>query len=150
MQVRCPKFTGVDESSSRKPGIEKKTIQLSYGVYKTVDAKLELRHTGFDDALPCAAPLRVTITLPQKWHDEPTSVRVLKQHFLAAYRRKHPNAPLALAADDVVSLAVKDESMFVLEAAGGGRRHRDAGLLRQAGGVGDGRRRLARLGGRAE
>ena len=108
------KFTGVDESASRKPGISKQTIQLLYGVYKTVDAKLELRHTGFDDALPCAAPLRVTITLPQKWHDEPTPVRVLKQHFLAAYRRKHPNAPLALAADDAVSLAVKDESMLSL------------------------------------
>ena len=111
--VMQQKFTGVDESASRKPGIAKQTIQLSYGVYKTVDAKLELRHTGFDDALPCAAPLKVTITLPQKWHDEPTPVRVLKQHFLAAYRRKHPNAPLALAADDAVSLAVKDESMFL-------------------------------------
>ena len=34
-------FTGVDEAVvGRKAGITKQTIQLSYGVYKTVDAKL--------------------------------------------------------------------------------------------------------------
>ena len=38
-------YTGVDESAAgQRPGITKQTVQLSYGVYKTLEAKARTAH----------------------------------------------------------------------------------------------------------
>ena len=106
-------YTGVDESAAgRKPGIKKTRVLLSYGVYETLPVKLTVQYNGHSEEVECTQPLKVNITLPEKWLDNPTPASVLKGSFLKAYRKKHPQAELSQQEDDDVNLAIKDESLF--------------------------------------
>ena len=106
-------YTGVDESAAgRKPGIKKTRVLLSYGVYETLPVKLTVQYNGHSEEVECTQPLKVNITLPEKWLDNPTPASVLKGSFLKAYRKKHPQAELSQEEDEDVNLAIKDESLF--------------------------------------
>ena len=107
-------YSGVDEQMvGQKPGITKQTVRLEWGVYKTMEVKLFVGYHGWwdqqvEDGLPS---MKVTLTLPEKWLDNPTPVSELKRFFIKAYRKKHPNAPLSVAED--WDVAIKDESMLL-------------------------------------
>ena len=106
-------YTGVNEYiAGKKKGIVKCTVMKDYGVYETLAVKLGVQYRGHNDDLPCEHPLKVTITLPEKWLDNPTPASTLKAYFLKAYRKKHPAAPLSLLDEEDVNLAIKDESLF--------------------------------------
>ena len=105
--------TGVSNSVGRKPGMQKQTIMLEPGHYKTRTAALNVSYNGFDDSLEVEHALKVKVTLPEKWLDQPTPVSKLKAYFMKAYRKKYPEARLSKLEDAEVELAIKDESMFV-------------------------------------
>ena len=106
--------TGVNnEYGGRKPGLTKQKIMIEPGVYQTRTAALNVQYHGFDDNRDCDHPLKVKITMPEKWLDNPTPVSTLKAFFLKSYRKKFPEAPLSKLPDEEVDLSVKDESMFV-------------------------------------
>lgn len=106
--------TGVNNSyGGRKAGLECSQVQLSYGVYKTRLPALNLQYHGFDDSRECEHAFKALVTIPEKWLKTPTTVATLKAFFLKSYRKKFPDAPLSLAAEDKVQLTVKDMSMFV-------------------------------------
>eukprot|EP00316_Scyphosphaera_apsteinii_P008829 CAMPEP_0119311530 /NCGR_PEP_ID=MMETSP1333-20130426/22772_1 /TAXON_ID=418940 /ORGANISM="Scyphosphaera apsteinii, Strain RCC1455" /LENGTH=461 /DNA_ID=CAMNT_0007315929 /DNA_START=39 /DNA_END=1424 /DNA_ORIENTATION=+ len=107
-------YTGVDEYAiGHRPGIFKTTVQLSYGVYKTRDVKLSVEYCGFDQNNPCEEKMKLTITLPEKWLDNPTPVSALRNAFIKAYRKKFPNSRLGKATDEEWCLSIKDESMML-------------------------------------
>ena len=83
--------TGVSESyGGKRPGLAKRKIQISYGVYETRMPVLNLQYHGFDDLAECAHAFRAKITVPEKWLDSPTPLRKLKEFFLRSYRKKFP------------------------------------------------------------
>ena len=107
-------YTGVDNGAGgRKPGLSKQKIMLEPGVYQTRTAKLCLSYNGYDESKEVAHAMKVMVTVPEKWLDSDTPVSSLKAFFMKAYRKKHPTAPLSALADEEITLAIKDESMFV-------------------------------------
>jgi len=110
-------YTGVNESYvGQKPGLKKQKIMLEPGVYKTRTAKLFPQYTGWDDTKldeMTEPTLKIAVTCPEKWLDEPTPCRVLKQTFLKHYRKKFPHSKLAQLEDSAIDLAIKDESLFL-------------------------------------
>lgn len=106
--------TGVNNSyGGRAPGLSQTKVQISYGVYETRMPALNLHYHGYDDALECEHAFKAKVTIPEKWLTSPTPVSMLKAFFLKSYRKKFPDAPLSKLSDDVIQLAVKDQSMFV-------------------------------------
>lgn len=87
--------------------------QLSYGVYETRTAKLFPQYKGFDESRPCDDSLKLAVTVPAKWIESPTPVSLLRKSFLSAYRKKFPRSALSVAEEDDVSVAIKDESLFL-------------------------------------
>ena len=105
--------TGVSNVASTRAGLQKQKIMIEPGVYKVRTAALNVAYHGFDDSKEVEHPLKVKVTIPEKWLDNPTPVSTLKAFFMKAYRKKWPDAPLSKLSDADVELAVKDESMFV-------------------------------------
>lgn len=108
--------TGVNNQfGGKRAGLVKEKIMIEPGVYKTRTAALNVQYHGFDDTKEAydEDALKVKITLPEKWLDNPTPVEKLKAFFMKSYRAKHPHARLAKLSDNEIELATKDESMFV-------------------------------------
>ena len=106
--------TGVNnQHGGKKAGLHKQKIMIEPGVYQTRTAALNVQYHGFDDGRDCEHALKVKVTLPEKWLDNPTPVSTLKAFFMKNYRKKCPDARLSKLSDDEIELAIKDESMFV-------------------------------------
>ena len=105
--------TGVSNVRVGKGNLQKQTIMISPGVYKTRTAAVNMQYAGFDEGRECENGYKVKLTLPEKWLDNPTPALQLKTFFMKAYRKKFPDAPLSLLSDGEIELAIKDESMFM-------------------------------------
>ena len=105
--------TGVSNTRVGKGSLQKQTIMISPGVYKTRTAALNVQYAGFDESRDCVNSYKVKLTLPEKWLDTPTPTTAVKTFFMKAYRKKFPDAILSKLRDEEIELAIKDESMFV-------------------------------------
>lgn len=108
-------YTGVDESFvGQKPGIKKTVYKVDEGIYRTREVKLVLGYGGYDpERYTGKDGLKLAITLPEKWLDGGVPASRLRDVFIKSYRKKHPSAPLATAADSEWGLAIKDESLLL-------------------------------------
>jgi len=110
-------FTGVNESYvGQKPGLTIQKTMLEPGVYQTRTAKIFPQYTGWDETKTeemTEPSLKIAVTCPEKWIENPTPVRTLKQTFLKHYRKKFPDSKLAKLDDSAIDLAIKDESLFL-------------------------------------
>ena len=105
--------TGVSNIRVGKGNLQKQTIMISPGVYKTRTAALNVQYAGFDEGRECEDGYKVKLTLPEKWLDNPTPAGAIKTFFMKAYRKKFPEARLSKLSDDEIEIAIKDESMFM-------------------------------------
>ena len=106
--------TGVNNQfGGKRSGMQKQKVMIEPGVYKIRTAALNVQYHGYDDSKDCEYPLKVKVTMPEKWLDNPTPVSTLKAFFMKAYRKKFPEARLSKCSDAEVEMCVKDESMFV-------------------------------------
>jgi hypothetical protein len=108
-------YTGVDESFvGQKPGIKKTVYKLDEGIYRTREVKLTLGYGGYDpERYKGKDGLKLGLTLPEKWLDGGVPASRLRDVFIKSYRKKHPAARLATAADSEWGLAIKDESLLL-------------------------------------
>ena len=79
--------TGVNNSyGGKKPGLEKETIMIAPGVYKTRTAALVVHYAGYnedDEDIP--DKYKVKLTLPEKWLEKDTPVLMLKEFFMKVH-----------------------------------------------------------------
>ena len=67
--------TGVSNHASNIPlGLKKETIMIEPGVYKTRSPALVVQYHGYNPDGKCEHPLKVKLTVPDKWIDQPTPV----------------------------------------------------------------------------